>query len=52
MRAEDIEEIGQAYQRGQGTFLSDRPHGLTATHPDEVNADLLNFLGPLSKLAG
>jgi hypothetical protein len=37
-------QIGQADQRRAGNLLSGRPHGLTASHQDEVNADLLKFV--------
>src|SRR5947208_1303424 len=33
----------------QEIFYPGRPHGLTATHPDEVNADLLKFLNSVQK---
>src|SRR5437764_11174459 len=33
----------------QEIYYPGRPHGLTATHPDEVNADLLKFLNSVQK---
>ena len=30
-------------------YYPGRPHGLTATHQDEVNADLLKFLNSVQK---
>ncbi len=33
----------------QEIYYPGRPHGLTATHQDEVNADLLNFLQSVQK---
>jgi len=34
---------------GQEIYYPGRPHGLTATHQDEVNADLLKFLKSVQK---
>lgn len=31
-------------QRAKAIYYPGAPHGLTATHPDQVNADLLAFL--------
>jgi non-heme chloroperoxidase len=28
----------------RGIYYSGTPHGITATHPDQVNAELLAFL--------
>jgi len=33
----------------QEIYYPGKPHGLTATHQDEVNADLLNFLKSVYK---
>ena len=33
----------------QEIYYPGRPHGLTATHQDEVNADLLKFLQKVQK---
>jgi non-heme chloroperoxidase len=33
----------------QAIYYPGRPHGLTATHQDEVNADLLKFLNSVQK---
>ena len=34
----------------QQMFYPGRPHGLTATHQDEVNADLLKFLKSVQQI--
>ena len=42
----DSHENQRASSRVQGYYYPGAPHGLTATHQDRVNADLLAFLRP------
>ncbi len=44
MHGEDDQIVSRLIKGAEEIYYPGAPHGLTATHPDQVSADLLGFL--------